>query len=474
MNEKTYNSYDPERLINFKTEADEIMKNLKESPSFCYHFFYDTKLEGCNIARLRSKIIKDIKDCYIKMIEPTVMVPIQIMNQTIGYYYVLAEDIIPLGGKLGTNVYMNPFEPARSERTVIDAIAEKIVNSFDKKFLKNNIKFKETIVEAITYYNIHEKKLKFQYIPVEDVVAFKIDQDENGNGQSMLKKSLFYAKLYLMLLLFKMMTIIVNSNDTKVNYVKQSGLDKNISNKLQEIARTKQARRINMYDLFNYTTLINKVGNGSEMYVPVGRSGERAFETEILQGQDVQLNTELMEMLKNAYILGTGVPAAIVNYMNEADFAKVVEQNNTKFNGRVVNYQLDFNGGCTQMYQRILKYSTNLEEDIIRNFKFVLPPPRTVLSQVRNESYGNFQQTADFWINLFFPGDQATDPANATTINIFRKSLAKEFVPGVNFDRIEEIFKDAQLAAVGEENKPKAKNGEDDESDMGLDDLEGL
>ena len=64
MNEKTYNSYNPERLFNFKTEADEIMKNLKESPSFCYHFFYDTKLEGCNIARLRSKIIKDIKDCY--------------------------------------------------------------------------------------------------------------------------------------------------------------------------------------------------------------------------------------------------------------------------------------------------------------------------------------------------------------------------------------------------------------------------
>ena len=123
------------------------------------------------------------------------------------------------------------------------------------------------------------------------------------------------------------MSIILYSNDTKVNYIKQSGIDKNVANKVQEIARIRQSRQINITDLFSYTTLINKVGSGSEMYIPTGRSGERPIETEILSGQDIPLNTELLEMLKNAYILATGVPAAIINYLNEADFAKVIEQN---------------------------------------------------------------------------------------------------------------------------------------------------
>ena len=73
------------------------------------------------------------------------------------------------------------------------------------------------------------------------------------------------------------------------------------------------------------------------------------------------MNSDLLEMLKNSYILATGVPAAIVNYLNEADFAKVVEQNNTKFNGRVVNYQLDFNNSITELYQKLLRWSTKID-----------------------------------------------------------------------------------------------------------------
>ena len=262
----------------------------------------------------------DITDVYLRMIEPTRIIPVKIMNTTLGYYFVQDEDITPLSGAVSSTLYFTKFDENSQQRTVIDALAERVVKSFDKKFLKNNPKFKEAIVDCFNYYNLNEKRLKFQFIPAEYIQEFKIDEDMNGNGTSMIKKSLFYAKLYLMLLLFKIMSIILHSNDTKVNYIKQSGIDKNVANKVQEIARIRQSRQINITDLFSYTTLINKVGNGSEMYIPTGRSGERPIETEILSGQEVQLNSDLLEMLKNAYILGTGVPAAIVNYLQEADW----------------------------------------------------------------------------------------------------------------------------------------------------------
>lgn len=406
----------------------------------------------------------DIRDCYVKIIDPTRILPIKIMNQVIGYYYVVEEDITPLSGMISSTLYYAKFDETRKERNIIDSIAEKIVMSFDKKFLKDNLKFKETIVEAINYYNLNEKRLKFQFIPVEYIQPFKIDQDEDGNGQSMIKKSLFYAKLYLMLLLFKIMSIILYSNDQKVNYIRTSGIDKALSNKVQEIARIKQSRQINMYDLFNYTTLINKVGNGNEMYIPTGRTNERPIETEILSGQDIQLNSDLLEMLKNAYILATGVPAAIVNYLNEADFAKVVEQNNSKFNARVVNYQLDFNEGITEMYKKILRWSTNLPENIIDNFQFTLQPPKTTASNAKSEAINAFQTLSEFIVSLYY-GDpnESTDPNFKEKVRIFKKKFAAEQLPMLNMDKIEDLIESSEIEATEEKLKPDPANGDNDE-----------
>lgn len=418
----------------------------------------------------KTQTFDEFSDCYIKLMPPTKVIPLKIMNQVIGYYYIQDMNITPLSGAISSTLHYAKFEENSRQQTVIDSLAKAIVDAFDKDFLKENIKFKETIVEAINYYNLNEKRLKFQYIPVEYMQEFKIDEDEDGNGQSMIRKSLFYAKLYLMLLLFKIMSIILNSNDMKVNYIKSSGIDKNLANKVQEIARIKQSRQINMYDLFNYTTLINKVGNGSEMFIPTGRSGERPIETEILSGQDIQLNTDLLENLKNSYILGTGVPAALINYMNEADFAKVVEQNNTKFNGRVVNYQLDFNSSITEWYKKIMKWSTQIPENLIDNFIFILQPPKTVASTARSEAISSFQQYSDFVVQLIY-GDNSDGAVSPEEIKLFKKFLAEDQLPLLNIPNIEKLKTEAKLKSTEESVKPSAKNG-DDGDDLGLGDID--
>ena len=405
------------------------------------------------------------------MIDPTRVIPIEIMNTVIGYYYVVADDITPLSGAISNTLYYTKYNENQKENTIIDSIAERVVKSFDKPFLEKNAKFKKEIVECIQYYNLNEKRLKFQFISPEYMQVFKIDEDENGHGQSMIKKSLFYAKLYLMLLLFKIMTIIMNSNDTKVNYVRSSGIDKDIANKVQDIIRLKQSKTINIADLFSYTTLINKVGNGSEIYVPTGRSNERPVETEILSGQDVQLNSDLLEMLKNAYILGTGVPAAIINYLNEADFAKVIEQNNTKFNGRVVNYQLDFNPAITNMYKNLLRWTTTIPDNVISNFSFILQPPKSNVVVAKSEIIGNFQQMSDFITSIVYddPQQNMEDIDLPRVIRHFKLLLAKDQLTMLNFSHMEELAQKALIEATEEKLKPSANNGDNGDDEGFLD-----
>ena len=410
---------------------------------------------------------KNIHDCYIKMIDPVHLLPVQIMTKRVGYYYVQCEENLPVSGVVSSSLYYNRFEDNRRETTIVDSIAQRIVQAFDKKFLESNPKFKELIVEALNYYNLNEQRVRFQFIPQEYVVAFKVSEDENGNGTSIIEPSLFYAKLYLMLLLFKMMSIILYSNDTRINYVRNSGIDKNVRKKIEEIARTKQQRSITVMDMFSYTSLVNKLGVGAETYIPTGKSGERGLETEVIQGQDVQMNSDLMDNLKKAYILGTGVPDAIMNYMNEADFAKSLELANTRFQGRVVNYQFDFNVGITEMYRRILRWSTNTDEEAIIGFEFSFSPPKASNGQIKGDLLQNFDTYSQFMISLFFGQQNADNPDFEKQIRKLKLLLARDYLPMINFDTIYNLFKSAKIEGLEEELIPMGVEEEDDE-------LEGL
>nr|DAX37454.1 MAG TPA: Portal protein [Caudoviricetes sp.] len=457
---------------NFKYTTEDNKNDKEKSNTFANlnDGLYEHTPQGPTTKRnyKRKNEFSDINDCYVKLINPTKIVPIEIMNTTLGYVYIQADSIPQMAGAVTSTLEFSKFDEHSRQATLIDSIAERVALSFDKPFLRKNIKFKEAIVDCINYYNLNENKLKMQFIPAEYIVPFKIDKDENGRGTSMIKKSLFYAKLYLMLLLFKIMSIILYSNDQKINYVKQSGIDKNIVNKVEEIIRVNQSRQINITDLFSYTTLVNKVGAGNAIYMPVGRSGERPVETEILSGQDIQLNNDLMEMLKNSYILGTGVPNAILNYLQEVDFAKIVEQNNTKFNGRVVNYQLDFNDSITTLYKKIMGWSVNIPEHVVSSFKFALQAPKATPINTKNELIGQFQTLSDFAVNLIFEDANNTDDEDLQgEIREFKLLLAREQLPMIDFDKMLDNKEKAAIKYKEKKYKPKSSNG-DDGDDIGL------
>lgn len=411
---------------------------------------------GKKKGKSRDTDFSNIKDCYVKLIDPMHLFPIELMDEVIGYYYVQEEDVTPMAGILTSTMYYRKFDAANDTNDILLTLAETIVDAFDKKFLEKNEKFKKLIVEALNFYKLNNRKLKFQFIPKEYIIPFKINEDENGHGVSIIENSLFYAKLYLMLLLFKMFSIIQNSNDTKVNYIRQSGIEKNVINKIQEIARKNQQRQLNIPDMFTYTTMINKIGQGSQMYVPVGKSNERGIETEILQGQDVQLNTDLMEMLKKAYITGTGVPDVLMNYFNEADFAKTLELANNRFQGRVVSFQLDYNTQITQLYRQIAKYSTTIPHEIIDTMEFNFIQPKSANATVTNDLLNNHNTLAEFLVALYNNTDDLPP-----TVQKFKMKLAKERLPMLPWDEIDMMWNESMVSGTEEELNPDKQNNEE-------------
>ena len=414
----------------------------------------------------KKDLVTDIKDVYIKMVEPMRMIPIKILDEKIGYLYIIDKRVDVLDGVV-SDAFTDPYgDPSSKKSTMVDFIAQQIVGAFDKSWLNDNVKFKHLIVDAIQYYNINERNVRFQFIPVEYVYEFPVNKDENGEGRSMLDQALFYANLYMLMLMFYIMSTVQYSNDTKVNYIKNSAIDRDVTSKIQEIVRKKQSRNLNLADMFQYTTALNKISNGNELYYPTGRSGERAIETEIVSGQDIKINNEFLEWLRSAYILATGVPSAIINYLNEADFSRQVQLANTKFAGRVISYQLDFNPSITKFYKGILKLTTNLDENEIDKFTYELPATKMSNDQILNETIQNFQSRYNAVKEMLISEDTPKEIQTQFTI-----LYAKKYAPSLEIDEALKLMDQARVLAEEAKLKPDPANDSDEDMDLSDEDL---
>ena len=428
-----------------KGKDTELGTMIKDGDAAMFKRKYGGADEGM-YEKKKNDIFEDLKDCYIKMIPPTRMMPIEMMHETLFYLYIQTDDTVPLSEILSYTTQLKMKDPSNRINMLLNDLADRIVERFDNKFVKENAKFKNIIVAALEYYDLSSTNIHFQLIPKEYVVEYKVNRDVDEHGHSMMEPSLFYGKLWLNLRMFQVHTILTKSNDEKINYVRTSGIDKNVYSKTQSLIRQKRARQITLNDMLSYSSVINKVGAGSEMYMPLGKSGEKPIETEILQGQEVQMNTDLMESLRTGYILGTSVPSAIMNYLNEADFAKSVETANTKMTGRAIDYQIDFNDPITQWYRQLLRYSTNMPEEVIQTVRFVLPQPKGSANIATQEILNNYTTLQEFLVKMYF-GDNSENQSHQQK---FIEQIAKLHLPMINFAEIDKIFKDTQLDDVND------------------------
>ena len=403
-----------------------------------------------------------VDDCYIKYIDPRKVIPVKILDYTVGYYYIHTSENRTFSSSRRRNTINNTLSMLRGtsdEKGIAHALAVKITKAFDKKFLQENSEFTDLIMNALMYCDVTNNKLKFQYIPVEYMTQFKINEDEEGDGRSIIHDSLFYGMLYLSILIFKSTSIMTRSNDTRVFYVKESDMDDNITNQVQNIARDFKEKQMVFNDMLNYNSMFNKAGSARDLYVPQSSEGGRAIDFDILSGQDIQLNTEFMEMLKTAYINGTGVPSVIMNYINEADYAKTLEMGNARYLARVVTYQMDFNSQITELYRKILKYSSSLDQELIERVAFTFTLPKNLNVNNLVDMIQLVTQNRDFVIDTLV-GTGDTDEDAAAFRDIITKKISVEMTPNLPWSVYSTLLEEAKLELEEKKAVKKAKSSD--------------
>lgn len=381
---------------------------------------------------------KDIPGVYFKLMSPLRTVPVYVLDECIGYYLLyetygeIRNNMLQNNQLNRTNLVFQQVRNKDSATSIIDVIANRIIHKIDNKFIKNNLQFRDLMVNALMYDDLYQKDFKVQFVSVEYMTHFKVNEDIDTHlGTSMLKRSLFYGKLYMTMLMSKVVGSVTRSNDTRVFYIKQSGIDKDVQKQVQRAAREYKDNQISFNDVASVNTLISKAGKAKDLFVSTGKSGERPMEFDVLAGQDIQMNTDFIEFLRKNMINGTDVPAVILEYNDSADFAKSIEMGNIKYANKICSTQKELNHPATKMYRSMLKFEhPELTETQINAVKFRFNRPKSLAVQNDADTYNNAETGATFLVKAIC-GDSTNTYSDEVKDMLFNYLISNVMLPGM-------------------------------------------
>lgn len=457
-------------FVKYFSEVYENIKSKSKPMAESELFNGITDQYQVNDGLVDEKKYQDIKGCYIKYLNGLQVVPIRMDRKIIGYYYITTSMDLAINPAQPSGIVDLSFQHYTKDKNLVENLTKIIIQAFDKKMLETNIKLKNEIAEIIMSHKFSQGRLSFVFIPETDIIRMAINEDENGRGHSVLEPTLFPARMYLMLTLYNMLYIL-NNNTTRVHYIKSSGLNKDYASQIQRVMRKFQSRRITIDDIYTYSGVLNKVGGMGEMVLPTGRGDYKALETDTIPAADMPLNTEFLEMQRKEAISGTGVPyTMITDAIESTDFAINVRMANARFLSTISGYKIDFNRCLTNLYQRLLKYNTDLDDTVIVSFKFSFNPARHQELAIDNELIQGFNGLVEMIQSVYYPNSELQDENGQPSLKQIklRRKLAEKFLPQLDFESLEEIIKQVDTETASDKLIAKANSTEISEDNMEL------
>lgn len=156
------------------------------------------------------------------------------------------------------------------------------------------------------------------------------------------------------------------------------------------------------------------------------------------------------------------VPSVIMNYINEADYAKTLVMANSKFVGRVVSLQLDLNGPTTEFYKKIIFHSkTGIDETLLESFEFIFNPPKSLNTTNLTDMVGNADQVISVAIKAITGENSEQTNDNNKIKDYLYNALIRQYLPMINWAAVDEAYEDAKLHVAEDNIRAKADKTEE-------------
>ena len=427
----------------------------------------DGLIAGNNLKPIDVKAV----GCVVKRCPREMVYPIYIEDMCMGYYYFeISDPSLNDESFMGfKSIFSDALSNSRNGNMIngVDAIrrdetlkyvANQLSKFIDKKFVNANQDLSREIYMILKYndqFNIgNVNNFKVTFIPPEDMVHFYFKQDPiTHRGISDLEKGLIPAKIYASLYITTSIGNLTRSIDKRVYYVKQTA-DKNIAGCLLNVINQIKQSNFNIRQFQSINNILNITGRYNDYVIPTNASGDAPIQFEVMQGQDIQTPTDLMQALEEAAINSTGIPIEIIQTRQSVDYAMQLTMSSSKVLRFCYKRQELYEHLLSELITPIYNYEYNENERI----KVTLPPPSFINVTNTNQLITNTKEFVQNIVEMKMAGNDDENLKNAYTNKLF------EYYIGTHLDtaKHQEIYDKTILEVNAEKNESHSDENDND------------
>lgn len=261
---------------------------------------------------------------------------------------------------------------------------------------------------------------------------------ETHRGISLLDKAIIPAKIFIALSMSSAIGMLTRGQDKRVYYVKQQ-VETNISKTLLSAINQIKKGNFGVRNLENLMNLLNITGMYNDYFIPRSANGDSPIDFEVLQGQDINPNTEFLEKYESYAVGTTGIPLELIDARLGIDYASQLTMTNTKHLRLVYKDQ----SKAQKFGGRIVTKIYNAEFNKTAQLALFLPPPLYITITNSTQLLTNVSEFAEKLITPELKKQGVSDDSiiNAAVAEYTRKVLGTY----MNYELIDEIVKQAML-----------------------------
>ena len=398
-----YESMDPE----LQKMVDQAIQNQKNRVAKQYSF---KSHKGVENGTITEKEINEIQGCDLRLADPRQLVPIKIFDYTLGYYYFENYEWTRMGTTL-TDIMSNQLNFNQRTMIIDNIVNASLRNLKYSDLIKGDQQLRTMILNCVLYAERRDSPIRIKFVPAEYVVAYNTNTDENGNGQPVLLRSLFYGRLYTSLLLFNITAIITKSTDSEFYYLRESALDSQFMNQASDLMDQFQDNNVDLLQIAQGDILHGNRAINKRYYVNMGTSDIRPFDMEVVSGQQVDIHNDFLTDLRKMCIGSTGVPAVMVDFMDEVEYATMLGMVNIRHLKRCGIIASDMDPAITETIRKILKYnSTSIPDETLNNMRIVLRKSNAINNNIMSQQLNDNMTTANSMVDTWLMGQDTNPP----------------------------------------------------------------
>lgn len=380
-----------------------------------------------------------ISGCKIKKLDPRRVLELSIdEDNCMGYLYIEnAESAKAIRDfrKFNFNADINNTRRENVIDNIYTEIGNMLMQKLDKKFIEKHANIKERLYDILKYADVNkDSKIKVSYLSTDEVVKFEIN-----DGESVFEPSLFFSRLYMMVLLSTITAKVVRSSDIRAYYVDVDA-DGGMNNMVYNAIDTLQSTNHSILSANHISKIISTFTAFDDLIIPRADGEKNTIDFDIISGQQVDLSTDLLELLEQICVNSTGVPLQLLQSSNDVDFARTYTMLNISFMKNILDRQMDINPSITELVTKILKCEMIDDENLnnlLNSLECYLQSPMNLLLTNILDQINNAKDVAQGLAEVVVgTGD---DASNSELMDRFILAIVKKYAPNIPFKEFEEI-----------------------------------